>query len=207
MPWGRLDDNFHDHPKVLAVLDAGHPLGPIGLWTLARSWCLKQLTDGRITLRQVQRIGGTEEEVAALVQCGLWQKVGTGYRYKDWSDYNPTRRDVEEKRKADRERQRRIRGGVASDTRASLRVVGDPRPGPTQPIPEDGVPWIQVFRLWGEITGRELQAEPIRHKPECESILRAAGDDLAVVERVLREWVARDDGWLAEHGWPLKHLA
>jgi hypothetical protein len=36
--WGRIDDAFDDHEKVLALLDLDEGIAAIGLWTLCFTW-------------------------------------------------------------------------------------------------------------------------------------------------------------------------
>lgn len=104
MPWFKVDDKFHSHPKVMEL-----PLGAIGLWTLAGTWSADYLTDGEIRLGQIRRLGGTEDDAAELVKAGLWESTEDGYKFRDWHDYQPTRESVESEREAAKERQRRRR--------------------------------------------------------------------------------------------------
>src|SRR5690606_40138335 len=43
MPWFRVDDRFHAHPKALAV-----SLAALGLWTAAGSWSSANCTGGEV---------------------------------------------------------------------------------------------------------------------------------------------------------------
>ena len=47
MPWGRIDDTFYSHPKVLE-LDDGLRHRAIAAYWMAISWANDQLTDGRV---------------------------------------------------------------------------------------------------------------------------------------------------------------
>jgi hypothetical protein len=105
MPWFKIDDGFHGHPKVMNLSPAD-----VGVWTLTGTWCANYLTDGKITLPAVRRLGGTEENCQALVAAGLWIDEGGGtYQFKDWTDYQPTKVEVEAEREAARERMRALR--------------------------------------------------------------------------------------------------
>jgi hypothetical protein len=104
MPWFKIDDGFHGHPKVVDVsLDA------VGLWTLAGSWCAKYLTDGFVPEKTVVRLGGSREAAGELVGAGLWVGAADGYQFKDWGDYQPLKEDVEAERAAAQERMRKVR--------------------------------------------------------------------------------------------------
>jgi hypothetical protein len=41
-----------------------------------------------------------------LVETGLWDRTHGGYRVHDFHEYNPSKAQVEEKRKKDRDRKR-----------------------------------------------------------------------------------------------------
>lgn len=101
MPWFKVDDGFHGHPKVVDL-----SLEAIGLWTLAGSWCSSYLTDGEVTKRAMQRLGGTLDAAAELIGAGLWLASGDGFQFKDWEDYQPSKEQVEAERAAARKRQK-----------------------------------------------------------------------------------------------------
>lgn len=98
MPWVKLDDKFHSHPKVMEL-----ELPEIGLWTLAASWCADYLTDGEVKKGQIRRLGGTYDLAQKLVEAGLWEPVEGGWQFRDWTEYQPTREAVEAKRDAESE--------------------------------------------------------------------------------------------------------
>lgn len=104
IPWFKADDKLHSHPKVTEL-----PLEAMGIWIIAGTWCADYLTDGRITLGQIRRLGGAEELAEALVDAGMWQYDGKHYIFKDWTDYQPTKTAVDAEREAARERQRLAR--------------------------------------------------------------------------------------------------
>lgn len=104
MPWFKIDDGFYDHPKVDDL-----SLSAVGLWTMAGTWCAKQLTDGHVTPGRVRKFGATDDVVAELVACGLWVADGPGWQFKNWEQYQPTRESVESQREYERERKRKQR--------------------------------------------------------------------------------------------------
>jgi hypothetical protein len=154
MPWFKVDDGFHGHPKVVEL-----SLEAVGVWTLAGSWCASYLTDGEIGLKSIQRLGGSQEQANELVYAGLWTEPEPGlFQFKDWGDYQPLKAAVEAEREAARERMKRVRGASAGVKRPPepspevLRVVPDVvrpnidgtseevRPTPSLPFPSQPVP-------------------------------------------------------------------
>lgn len=118
MPWFKIDDGFHGHPKVFEL-----SLEAVGIWTLAGSWCAKYLTDGAVTGKAIARLGGSPALCEELVAAGLWLVIPDGYQFKDWDDYQPLKDDVEAEREAARERMKAVRAkkkGVSPDVQANV---------------------------------------------------------------------------------------
>lgn len=114
MAWARLDDGFYDHPKVLRV---AHSCSAAGfLHVRAITYCCKHLTDGRVTKHAVESLvpvqRDRDEQVGALLEAGLWYDDGDAYAIHDFQDYQPTRDEVAEKRRKDRERKRQERAAA-----------------------------------------------------------------------------------------------
>lgn len=106
MAWFRVDDALSDHPKVLAAGNAA-----MGLWVRAGAWSMKHLTDGFIP-ETVAALLGTPREVRALVASGLWVSAEGGYRFHAWDGRQPTKEEVEERRRVRSEAGRK--GGLKS---------------------------------------------------------------------------------------------
>ena len=104
MPWFKVDDAFHGHPKVMELSPAA-----VGIWTLAGTWCANYLTDGEIKTNVVRRFGATDEMIRELVDAGLWIDLGGAYQFKDWAEYQPLKEEVEAERNAARERMKEVR--------------------------------------------------------------------------------------------------
>lgn len=104
MPWAKIDDSFHGHPKVTNL-----SLAAVGLWTLALTWSANYLTDGLVTERNAIRLGGTLETIDELVACGLWERVGNNFQFHDWAHYQPLKVDVLREREQARDRMRGVR--------------------------------------------------------------------------------------------------
>lgn len=104
MPWFKVDDAFHGHPKVMELSPAA-----VGVWTLAGSWCANYLTDGEIKASIVRRFGADDAMVQELVEAGLWIDVGGAYQFKDWDEYQPLKEEVMAERNAARDRMKAVR--------------------------------------------------------------------------------------------------
>jgi hypothetical protein len=103
MPWFKLDDNFHLHPKVH---DAGN--AAVGLWVRCGTYSAQYLTDGHVPAKVVREYGRSAE-IKALVAARLWVPNGDGFVIPDYLEYNPSREQVLARRATDAERQARRR--------------------------------------------------------------------------------------------------
>lgn len=137
MSYVRLDDNFADHPKLRrysrrARCSAG--------WLHVEALCYagRHNTDGFIP-SEVAGEFGSQADIARLTApfnngCGLWEVTDGGYLIHDYLDYNPSRREVDEKRDKARERMRRVRGVFADSSREQEVKFAKCSPNP-QPLP------------------------------------------------------------------------
>ena len=115
--WVKLDDDFVDHPKIVAV-------GPLAGWLFVAGLCYanRLLTDGFIPENQIIRLlpkasgltrGVTKQLATKLCRVGLWKSTEVrhvkGYRVHDFFDYQPSKKQVLLERAKTRERQTRWR--------------------------------------------------------------------------------------------------
>lgn len=91
MTWIRVDDQFADHPKVMA-LEADRLPG-LGLWHVAASYCARYLTDGFVPASHV-KAHAPQRLIRRMVAVGLFDQAEGGYILHDWLDYNPNRERV-----------------------------------------------------------------------------------------------------------------
>lgn len=171
MTWGRLDDNFHSHPKTVQM-----GLEGAGLQARAISYAGAYLTDGFVP-REWARSVAPAKVIRRLVSLGAWAEVDGGYEIVGFLDYNPSRADVEEKRRLERERQTRYRARTNGDvTRDKTGDVNGPRPEP--------IPRPEMRSVDEEINnGHGLDVAPfLAELKDCDektpSILRALGSQL-----------------------------
>lgn len=140
MPWFKLDDAFHSHPKVL---EAGNEA--VGLYVRCGSYASQHLTDGYIP-EAVALLFGSAELADTLVEAKLWTRAKGGWRMHDFLEYNPSREEVIHKRKVRSEAGRK--GGVNSgkaraasanarskDEANRSRLLGYMYEPPSRPVP------------------------------------------------------------------------
>lgn len=103
MPWFRLEDSFHHHPKVLQAGNAA-----TGLWVRCGTYAAQYLTDGAITAK-VAHDYGRQREIDALLDAQLWVEKDDGFVIPDYLEYNPSAEQVRIERARARDRQARRR--------------------------------------------------------------------------------------------------
>ena len=94
MPWIRFEDNFPEHPKVLALSDAA-----FRLHVRAIGYAARHLTDGRVTYAVVSSLSRRASLSEELVTAGLWERSDDGFCVHDYLNYQPSRAEVEATRK------------------------------------------------------------------------------------------------------------
>jgi hypothetical protein len=107
MAWFRADDKTVEHPKFISARAQGG-YAAVGVWFHAGTWSNAQMTDGFIP-RSWAILNRTEDEISVLVEVGLFHEDASrdGWQMHDYSDYQPTRAELEEKRAKDLERKKR----------------------------------------------------------------------------------------------------
>lgn len=115
MVWFLVDDVLPFHDRVLRAGNAA-----MGLWVRAGAYCSGHLTDGFISA-DAARTMGSAAEIRKLVAVGLWVPAVVddvpGYRFHAWAESGdgmkrqPTKAEVEEKRRKEREKKRAQRSG------------------------------------------------------------------------------------------------
>jgi hypothetical protein len=94
MPWFRVDDGWHSHPKVVAL-----PMAARGLWITAGTWSADQLTDGYVPRAMLRLWGATSRHADELIAKKLWTPAEPdGFQFHDWSVYQPTSDEAKAKR-------------------------------------------------------------------------------------------------------------
>ncbi|MBU2685791.1 MAG: hypothetical protein KKF27_21330 [Gammaproteobacteria bacterium] len=201
MPWSKLDDQFHDHPKVAA---AG--VMATGLFALALSWTADKLTDGFIPTNMVRRLAADVDDPIALaeklVRVGLFEKREDGYQIHDYLVYNPSKEDVL-KRRAERQEAGR-RGGLRSSE-----ARRQPDDEPTAEVPDEATTEATA-QASAEATA-SANANPVSRTPlpvsqDQDSATHSAGSAPSkrekspqrrqhdAVVQAMRDWFAKQTG-------------
>ena len=171
MGWVRLDDNFADHPKVIALSDSA-----FRLYIEALCYSNRQLTDGFIPNAVYLKLS-RDDEADYLIDAGLWEEVHgnvispeltTGYAIRSYTEYQPTREKVEEKREQAKERLRRYREKQGNANETQMKPHPQPIPNPTQPNPNK-----DIEKNYLEPVAEEYELTPApRVKTAKEAVLR-----------------------------------
>ena len=185
MVWFKVDDVLADHPKVIMAGNAA-----MGLWVRAGAWSMKHLTDGFIP-EPVVPLLGTAKEAQSLISVGLWLEAEGGYRFHAWDGRQPSKVEVEDRRRIRAEAGRK--GGVNSgqsrreakaqatvEANASLGVEANANPVPSRPVPELDTLYLPADSL--DPAARDFQPETIegiRHT--LAGLLGEAPDDLTAI--------------------------
>jgi hypothetical protein len=123
MAWFKVDDKLADHRKVRRL--GTDKLAAMGLWTLCGSWAADELSDGFVPEEIARRFDPDLECAARLVEVGLWnpaeQDGESGFQFHEWTDHQPSKDQVLERRRADADRRARWRDAKRN---------GAARPGP-----------------------------------------------------------------------------
>lgn len=108
IPWFKVDDKLHSHPKARR---AG--LAALGLWSVAGSWSSEHTQEGFVPEWFVSTWPNGRKRAAELVDARLWfpdtRDEETGWRFHDWEHFQPSKNEVERDRAVNRDRQRRYR--------------------------------------------------------------------------------------------------
>jgi hypothetical protein len=140
MVWVKLDDGFPEHPKMATA-------GPLGLamQVSALCYCNRNLTDGFIPHAMAKKLLDLDDirgvawkgVVKRLVDVGAWREVTGGWQIHDYAEYQPTRAQVEDERKAARDRMQAVR---ANKSRTSTERSPELRRSSPYPVPVPDVP-------------------------------------------------------------------
>ena len=188
MGWVRLDDNFADHPKVIALSDSA-----FRIYINALCYSNRQLTDGFIP-NPVYEIWASresnEEPADALIEADLWEVTNGGFLIRSYTEYQPTREMVNEKRDQAKERLKRYRERNANETPPPT------QPNPTQPNPNKDI------TTYGENDGEVI---PLPRVKSANKAVTVISDKLAQArEQGINSWNLSK---LVEEEWDALHTA
>jgi hypothetical protein len=225
MAWFTVDDQMHGHPK-LAEIDPARFAEAISLWTLAGSWCANHLTDGRVPTAQLRKLVpfNPAKAAAELARVGLWDKADGGYVFHDWSHYQASRSEVEQRRAAQTSRTRKSRqlakervtsrvttGATDAVTHASVTAPHTHTLESTKVLSARGVLVRGFQRAWEGVTksawtgtrGASEWDEAVK-VVEKTAEMRSC-EHSALIDAAIAAWLA--DKWVQENGYPPMHFA
>ncbi|MEV5261778.1 mucin-2 [Streptomyces anulatus] len=136
MPWFKIDDSAHSHPKFMRAGNAA-----LGLWLRCGSYSAQHLLEGFVPKDIVKPFKGTPAQVQKLIDAGLWHDAGHdckrcpqpagGYMIHDFFEggRNTTRAQHEANKKgaaerAAKSRETRKRTGSGSDPNNIQDAIG-----------------------------------------------------------------------------------
>lgn len=99
--WLKIDDKFHDHPKVVAAGNAA-----VGLWVRCASYSADYELDGFIPETTARQVSEHYTQMRRLNRVGLWVPTEGGFHLPDFLEYNPSAEEVRDRRKQDAQRKR-----------------------------------------------------------------------------------------------------
>lgn len=149
MPWFKVDDALHSHPKARK---AG--LSALGLWVVSGSFSASYMTAGFVSEQWVASYPRGKSLAARLVAAKLWEpgvfEGDKGWFFHDWNDFQPSKAEILAERAAAKERQRRSREARRNKDTGQLEEPGHgvthgvtdgvshatpSQPSPAQPVP------------------------------------------------------------------------
>lgn len=109
--WAKLDDGFHENPKIL---NAGNEAA--GAFCRCLSYCARHLTDGYLPDKKLREIAGRRPVVDALVNEKLIEQLDNGWWIPDYLEFNMESEKAQEERRKAKERMAKLR----AERRAAL---------------------------------------------------------------------------------------
>lgn len=191
MGWGKFDDAYPHHPKMLAAGVDG-----LALDVAAVCYSNRYGTDGFIATETLPGVfppvRAPKKVAAKLVAVGRWEEVAGGWVIHDFEAYNPTSAEVEERRakraaagrkggqksKPRRSKPKANASGGASDTSKA-----NANPGPVPEVPSEPSSGGDAARPESAVS--ELIAEYVNG---CQQ--RPAGSFLAPLGREIKRHLA-----------------
>jgi hypothetical protein len=167
MPWFKVDDTLHSHPKTRR---AG--LAAMGLWVIAGSYSCQYVTEGFIPDWFVSGQKSGHKHAALIVAAGLWFRAERdgepGYQFHDWDHFQMSKDEVEAQKAHNRERQRKFRE-KRREAQSNAVTNGVTNAGsngtPTLPVPTQPDPTLPTSKENQEEVGSESYVSNA-HEPE-----------------------------------------
>lgn len=134
MTWLKIDDGFYEHQKIVGLSNQA-----FRLHVSALCMCSRLLTDGRVTHQNLRKLSAdlpfnVRRYVQELVAQRLWIEFKSGYRIKDFLEYNPSSVEIKERRQKAALRQSRFRENhkLSTGSNAKHNALRNGTPDPTR---------------------------------------------------------------------------
>lgn len=191
MPWFKIDDAWWRSRKVRKLgrrtVTVSAQVAGSGVWALAGDWAADNLTDGFVPWEIVEDWDPERDIASRLITVGFWYETEhdgeAGIQFHDWADWQPTKDQVTQRRKADAERRARWR---------ESRRHGDTR----GPVTQDKTRESRRDTTCDE-TRESVLPDPTRPDPSRKNYITAA--DAPAETKTSADWF--DEFWT---GWPRK---
>lgn len=106
MTWVKLDDSFYEHLKVMRLCSRA-----LRLYVFALCYSARNETNGHVPEAAIKRLMGSPALAVELVVAGLWHENETGWTIHDYLKYNPSARQLEQRRREAKRRMAQLRKG------------------------------------------------------------------------------------------------
>jgi len=199
MPWIKIDDQIAHHPKFMAA-------GALAswLWVCGQSYCARYLTDGFIPESALPTLGNVPQartQAQILVRVGLWEMADGGYRVHDYHDFQPSRADVEERRRQRAEAGRKggVRSGHARRHRDPAEEAGSKHDASrmlARGFPPASIPYEPPREATSNPDPGPVPGASAKHQPY-------APDEAALAEGFARFWAAYPNKIGKREAWQL----
>jgi hypothetical protein len=111
MPWAKLDDRFHSHPKVRGAWYKCP--ASIGLHCIGITYAADHETDGVVPSWFVatlfQKPSELKEAVGTLTELGMWEQRADDFVIHDFLQYHTSKEKRKQKKAEEAERKRQER--------------------------------------------------------------------------------------------------
>lgn len=93
LPWVRIDSDLAQNPRIVEMIGDHGQRGIAASFVFVCSigHCAAHNTDGEIKRHVLPFIHGTPQLARLLVEAGLWEQDGNGWRIPKYEDHQPTR--------------------------------------------------------------------------------------------------------------------